>query len=181
MPPPAMTPSRAAAAMQIANARSTALVTRAPRTRSARFAGSLAFTQIDVRGGAGARLVIDTFVAQRAQIHPREDALPASQQRRRDDEVELVDQAGAQVLADRGDPAAQADVAPRRGFLRLLERSVDSFGDEMKHGAAFHRQRRPRMMRQHEDRRVVRRLLAPPTLPTLVGPRSADGSEHVAP
>src|SRR5204863_2388338 len=34
--------------------------------------------------------------------------------------------------------------------------------------------------RQHEDRRVVRRLVAPPSLPAFVGPRSADGAEHVA-
>src|ERR1700694_3176070 len=37
------------------------------------------------------------------------------------------------------------------------------------------------MARQHEHRVVVRRVVAPPTLPFLVGPRPADRAEHVAP
>src|SRR5260370_570305 len=37
------------------------------------------------------------------------------------------------------------------------------------------------MARQHEHRVVVRWVVAPPTLPFLVGPRSADRPEHVAP
>src|SRR2546421_10007981 len=37
------------------------------------------------------------------------------------------------------------------------------------------------MARQHEHRVVVRRVVAPPTLPFLVRPRSADRAEHVAP
>src|SRR4029450_10676945 len=36
-------------------------------------------------------------------------------------------------------------------------------------------------MSEHEDRRVIRRIVAPPTLPIVVRPRSADRSEHVAP
>src|SRR5579864_2683052 len=37
------------------------------------------------------------------------------------------------------------------------------------------------MARQHEHRVVVRRFVAPPTLPFLVRPRPADRAEHVAP
>jgi len=37
------------------------------------------------------------------------------------------------------------------------------------------------MVREHEDRHVVRRLLAPPALPLLVGPGTAHRAEHVAP
>jgi len=33
---------------------------------------------------------------------------------------------------------------------------------------------------EHEDRRVIGRLLAPPAAPALVGPRPADRAEHVA-
>jgi hypothetical protein len=36
------------------------------------------------------------------------------------------------------------------------------------------------MMREHEDVRVIRRLLAPPALPAVVGPASPNGAEHVA-
>src|SRR5437879_7892942 len=36
-------------------------------------------------------------------------------------------------------------------------------------------------MRQHEDGRVIRRLVAPPALSALVRPRAPDWTEHVAP
>mgnify|MGYP003346669878 CR=1 FL=1 len=36
------------------------------------------------------------------------------------------------------------------------------------------------MMREHEHRHMIGRLVAPPALPTVVGPRSAHGTEHVA-
>src|SRR5262245_52517766 len=35
-------------------------------------------------------------------------------------------------------------------------------------------------MCQHEDGCVIRRFIAPPTLPTVVRPRAADGTKHVA-
>src|SRR5258707_14233983 len=37
------------------------------------------------------------------------------------------------------------------------------------------------MARQHEHRVAVRWVVAPPTLPFLVGPRPADRAEHIAP
>src|SRR5438105_6200964 len=37
------------------------------------------------------------------------------------------------------------------------------------------------VMRQHEDGRVIRRLVAPPALPAVVRPRASDRTEHVAP
>src|SRR5208282_693637 len=36
-------------------------------------------------------------------------------------------------------------------------------------------------MRQHEDGRVIRRVVAPPTLPAVVRPRASHRTEHVAP
>ena len=41
-------------------------------------------------------------------------------------------------------------------------------------------ERRSRVVREHEDRHVIRRLFAPPPSPALVRPRAADGPEHVA-
>src|SRR5258706_457833 len=78
-------------------------------------------------------------------------------------------------------PAAGAPAAPPRRGFRLLQRGLNSFGDEAKLRAALHPERLARVMRQHEDRRVIRRLVAPPALPALIGPRPADGTEHVAP
>src|SRR5262245_55201749 len=37
------------------------------------------------------------------------------------------------------------------------------------------------MVSQHEDRHVVRRLVAPPPLPALVRPRTPNRAEHVPP
>src|SRR5262249_18524801 len=42
-------------------------------------------------------------------------------------------------------------------------------------------QRRADMVREHEHRRVIRRLVAPPAFPAVVGPRTSDGAEHIAP
>src|SRR5579872_3044602 len=36
------------------------------------------------------------------------------------------------------------------------------------------------MMREHENRRVVRRIVAPPPLPGMVAPRTSHGSKHIA-
>src|SRR6266404_7591432 len=95
--------------------------------------------------------------------------------------MQLVDQAGAQVLPDSGYAAAEADIAAVRCGSRLLPSGVNAFADKTKLRPSRHPERRPRMMRQHEDGRVIRRLVAPPALPALVRPRAADRTEHVAP
>src|SRR5579862_9457763 len=94
--------------------------------------------------------------------------------------MKLVDQAGMQVLPNGGHAAANADVAPAGGGPRLIQRRVDAAGDKPELGAAGHAERWSWVMRQHEDGRVIRRFLAPPTLPVLVRPRAADGAEHVS-
>ena len=67
------------------------------------------------------------------------------------------------------------------GRERLLERGLDAVVDEVERGAALHRDRRARVVREHEHRVVVGRLVTPPTRPRLVAPRPADRAEHVAP
>src|SRR6266850_1775428 len=95
--------------------------------------------------------------------------------------MQLVDQGGAQILPDGGYAAAEADVAAARRSARLLQSGVNAFGDEAKLRTSRHPERRPRVMRQHEDGLVIRRLVAPPALPVVVRPRAPDGTEHVAP
>src|SRR6267143_850274 len=95
--------------------------------------------------------------------------------------MQLVNQAGAQILPDSGYAAAEADVAAARCSARLLPSDVNALGDKAKLGTSRHPERRPRIMRQHEDGRVIRRLVAPPALPALVRPRAPDRAEHVAP
>src|SRR5260370_1417225 len=58
---------------------------------------------------------------------------------------------------------------------------MNAFSDEMKCGAARHLERRPRIMGEHKDRRVIWRLVSPPAFPTLIRPRSAHGAKHIPP
>src|SRR5467141_534836 len=95
--------------------------------------------------------------------------------------MQLVDQPGAQILPDGGYAATEAHVARARRGARLLQSGVNAFGDKAKLRPSRHPERRPRVMRQHEDGRVIRRLVAPPALPALVRPRAPDRTEHVAP
>src|SRR5947207_915909 len=95
--------------------------------------------------------------------------------------MQLVNQTGAQILPDSGYAAAEAHVAPTRRCGRLLQGDVNAFRDKVKLRTPRHAERRARVMRQHEDGRVIRRLVAPPALPAVVRPRASDRTEHVAP
>src|SRR6266571_6570769 len=95
--------------------------------------------------------------------------------------MQLVNQGGSQILPNSGYAATEADVAAARCGGRLLQSGVNASGDKAKLRTSCHPKRRPRMMRQHEDGRVIRRFVAPPALPAVVRPRAADRTEHVAP
>ena len=69
---------------------------------------------------------------------------------------------------------------PSAASLACSQRGVNAVGDEPKHRAALHLERRSRVMGQHEDGRVIRRLVTPPAFPAVVGPRAPDGTEHVS-
>src|SRR5436309_3867819 len=141
---------------------------------------SRALAQKDV-GRAFARDGLRAFIAQATHIDAVQEMLPGTEQDRPDGEMQLVDQAGAQILPDGGYAAAEADVAAVRCSARLLQGGVNAFGDKAKLRTSRHPERRPRVMRQHEDGRVIRRLVAPPALPAIVRPRASDRTEHVAP
>src|SRR5215831_14390717 len=95
-------------------------------------------------------------------------------------QMQLVDQSRAKILTHRLDAAADLHVATIGGLLRLIQRRLDTLGHKDEGGAAFHLDRIVRMMRQHEGRRVIGRIGAPPTLPALVRPGAADRPEHIA-
>ncbi|MBW3613464.1 MAG: hypothetical protein KY392_06355, partial [Chloroflexi bacterium] len=65
------------------------------------------------------------------------------------------------------------------GGARQIQRGGDAIGHEVERGAALHHQRLPLVVREHEHRCVVRRILAPPAPPGWV-PIAAPGTEHVA-
>src|SRR6185369_1816534 len=69
-----------------------------------------------VRGG-----VLGTLVTEAYHIDTGKELLAAPQKHRGNHEVNLVDQPGGEVLANRGDAAADPDVLFRRCFLRALQ------------------------------------------------------------
>src|SRR5258706_16173999 len=95
--------------------------------------------------------------------------------------MQLVNQGSTQILPDSGYTPTETDVAAVRRGGRLLQSGVNASRDKAKLRTSRHPERRPRMMRQHEDGRVIRRLVAPPALPAFVQPRPSEGAEHVAP
>src|SRR5947207_1335983 len=133
----------------------------------------------DVRRGRR-RHMLSARIAQRRQVDPRKERLTTAEQDRRDRDMHLVDEARLEILAHRGRPAADLDIAPARGLPGATERFLNSAGDEMKDGPAFDGDRCARVVRQHEHRHVIRRVLAPPAAPLVVGPRPAYGAEHVS-
>src|SRR5258705_8857287 len=60
---------------------------------------------------------------------------------------------------------------------------MNAFNDEMKCGAAFHLERSPRVMREHKNRRVIRRLISPPPFPLIrpFRPIPAHRPKHIPP
>src|ERR1700674_5529941 len=107
--------------------------------------------------------------------------LARTEQDRSDGEMQLINQGGAQILPNSGYAATEADVAAARCSGRLLQSGLNAFRDKAKLRTSRHPKRRPRVMRQHEDGSVIRRLVAPPTPPAVVRPRASDRTEHVAP
>src|SRR5439155_8343893 len=63
---------------------------------------------------------------------------------------------------------------------RLVERGPYPIGDEEEGGASVHLQRFARVVREDEDRDVIRRVLSPPALPgRILRPRAGPAPEHV--
>src|SRR6266853_941234 len=88
----------------------------------------------DVRRGRRGHM-LGARIAQRRQIDPRKERLTTAEQDRRDRDVHLVDEPCLKILAHRGRPAADLDIALARG-PRATERFLNSAGDEMKDGPA---------------------------------------------
>src|SRR3954451_18119353 len=109
-----------------------------------------------------------------------EDALAGAEQDRRDVERELVDDSGDEGLAHRRGATRDVYAALSGRLTRLCVSGVEAAGDEVEGCTAFHLDGLVSVMGEHEHRRVVRRLGAPPAAPVLIPP-AADRPEHVPP
>src|ERR1700754_3766774 len=109
-----------------------------------------------------------------------EEARTATEQHRNDVQLELVQQSRCQVLLSDVAAAPQHDVLAAGGLLCLLERGLDSVGDEVERGPSLHLHRITRVMGEDEHGVVVGRVVTPPARPLLVAPgTTTDGAEHV--
>src|SRR4029453_11332939 len=95
-------------------------------------------------------------------------------------QLQLVDQAGGEVLVDGGRAALDRDIALASRSACLCQCRLNSVGDEVVRGAAVHRLRLARVVGEYEDRGVERRIVAPPAVP-LPMPLPTHWAEHVAP
>ncbi len=81
-----------------------------------------------------------------------------------------VDEPGAQALLHDVGAAGHEHVLPARGRARLREAGLDAVGDEGEREIARHRLGLAGVVREHEDRHLERRVLAPPALGVKVEP-----------
>ena len=77
--------------------------------------------------------------------------------------MQFINEALAQILLDGVRPAADAHVHSACSLTRPCKRVVNAARNEMEGRAAVHLDRRACMMRQDEDRNVIRWIVSPPT------------------
>src|SRR5688572_7243892 len=123
---------------------------------------------------------IRAAVAQSRQVEARQQMFAGAKQNRRYRHVHFIHHARLQILTNGGGTAKKANVQATCCLTRALQRHEDPLRDEVKDGVPFHFQRRPRVMREYENGRVIGWILAPPAAPGLVRPGASDRAEHVA-
>src|SRR5919109_4414592 len=82
------------------------------------------------------------------------EAYASAEQDRDHDDVRVVDEAGGKEVADRGGTPADAYVLAVRGRADRLDRLRRRSVDEVERRAALHLDRRARVMREDEYRRM---------------------------
>jgi hypothetical protein len=91
----------------------------------------------------------------------------------------LVDKPCLNVLPDGGHTAAKPDFLILGSFRGPLKCGVDAIRDEVEGGTPTHNDRFARVVGQHKDGCMVRRIVAPPPLPFIVWPFPSNRPKHV--
>src|SRR6185436_12031271 len=84
-----------------------------------------------------------------------EQSLAGAKKEWRDAQIHSVDETGLEVLVGDAGTAGQADILCTRCSLRLLERRLDSIGNEVEGVVTLQPQWLARMMREHENWMVI--------------------------
>ena len=126
------------------------------------------------------RDVFGALIAEFGCVNSGEEIFPGTEKHWRNGKVDFVDQPRAKVLLDCRDSAAKPDVLIFCGVPGSFKSSVNSVRHEMEGSSAIHGDRRARVVGEDEDGRVVRRVVAPPSLPVFVGPGTSNRPEHIS-
>jgi hypothetical protein len=94
--------------------------------------------------------------------------------------MQFIDQSLLKVLPDGRRSASDSDILSVGGLASSIQCGANPFRNEMKCRASFHDEGRTRMMGEHENWRVVNRVLSPPSSPALIRPGTAHWSEHIS-
>ena len=101
--------------------------------------------------GIGRGNMFGASIAELRCVDTGKEVFPGAEKSRRDGKVHLVDESRAKVLPNGGDATAEPDISSVGGFRGALQRVVNAVRDEVKRGAAVHRDRGARVVGQHED------------------------------
>src|SRR5580704_13912720 len=94
--------------------------------------------------------------------------------------MEFIDQSLLKVLPDCRRSASDSDILSVGGIASSFKRDANPVSNEMKGRASLHDEWHARMMSEHENLRMVDRVLTPPTSPALIRPATAHRPEHVS-
>src|SRR5579862_6749545 len=95
--------------------------------------------------------------------------------------MHFVDEAGGQVLANGRHASAEPLLLAGGCVAGAGQSRLNPLSHKMERRASLHDERGTRIVCQHEHRRVVGRIRAPPAFPGLIRPRPAHGAKHIAP
>jgi hypothetical protein len=112
-------------------------------------------------------------------VNSGEQVLARTKKDRRNRQMKLINKRRAKVLSNRFYASSDLDVVPLRGFGCAVQRRLNAVRNKMENRPAVHCDGWSGIVGKHEDRSVIRRVVAPPTLPSVVKPRSANRPKHV--
>ena len=95
--------------------------------------------------------------------------------------MQFINQTSAQVLLDRRDAAADANIFSICAVPRLSKSGFDAVCDEMERRATVHDDWRTPVMGEYKHRHVIRRVFTPPAFPIVIRPRAPNGPNMFRP
>jgi hypothetical protein len=94
--------------------------------------------------------------------------------------MQFVDQSLSKVLPDCGRSTSYSDILSVGGIASSFKRDANAVSHEMKGRASLHFEWSTRVISEHKNLRMIYRVIAPPTSPALIKPRTAHWPEHIS-